>query len=197
MESLPEEVKNLLYSPEMLTTIRKVGEKNQLHIDQIGILQAETSSVMLGFTETHDFPNMIAKALTMDISKASIIAKDIDEMLFSKIRNSMKKTDEHTIIAPKISAPAAVSVASTEGKSVVMPSAAKAPAPAAPAVPTPPPATPPAPAMQHVEAMLSAPTVSMAPKPAAPSTPEPDVKKSDTPAPPPIYKTDPYHEPIE
>ncbi len=225
MESLPEEVKNFLYSPDMLTAVRKVGEKNQLHIDQIGILQAETTSVMLGFTETHDFPYMLSQALNVDVSKATAIAKDLDDTLFSQIRSSMKKADEHATAVPTtvIAAPPAVATPPMPEKSVVMPSATKALTPAvaplslpvtppvapapksastpAPVVTPPPPIEKPAsmPAMQHVDAMLSAPTVSIAPKPAAPTipTPTPDVKKSDAPAPPPTYKTDPYHEPID
>lgn len=214
IDSLPEEIQNLLYSPEMYTAIKQVSAKHQLHVDQMDLLETETSQVMLGITQTAQFPKTIAQSLKVDAAQAEAIAKDIDEVLFSQVRSAMKKADEHTaVMATPSVPPAIINPPTTAGeKSVVMPSAAKAPVPTvtAPAPATVPAATPVPPvvkpvatdAMQHVEAMLSAPTVSIAPKPAAPvipvpTPPAPDVKKSDAPTPPPIYKTDPYHEPVD
>jgi len=223
LEQLPPEVRNIIYGPEMRTVLMDAGDKQKLHLDQVAKLEAETSAVMLGFTEPHDFVSMLVEKLVIDNEKATAIAKYIDEMLFSKIRNSMKQADTHITSTPVPSNPPAISAPlvpvgnKTDEKSVVMPSAAKAPVPAVsqPAAPTIPLAdapTPPMikpaglPAMPHVDAMLSQPTVSIAPKPdvasATPPTPaaapvSAEIKKSDTPTPPPIYKTDPYHEPID
>ena len=221
---LPEQVQDLLYSHKMFGILQEVANKNQLHIDQLGTLEMETGQVMLGFTEAKDYPDALMQSLQIDKVKADTIAKEIDEMLFSKIRDAMKQTSAAAIAPEKISNPPAMSASAVPEKSVVMPSAAKAPVPTvttpapsatpltaintpAPAVPTSPaaPAMPavikPAglPVMPHVDAMLSAPTVSIAPKPADVTTPTPtDVKKSDAPAPAPTYRaTDPYHEPID
>jgi hypothetical protein len=221
LDTLPDEVKKLLYSPEMLTAIRKVGEKNQLHIDQIGVLQTETTAVMLGFTEMKDFPKKISKNIDVDETKSIAIAKDVDEILFSKIRGQMKTND------------AVPTQPAVEGKSVVMPSASKmadvkpasAPTtPPTPVAPSAPPVTPAAPKpttptnlpsieMNKAEVMLTQPTVSIAPKnpasssevlassktvpPAAPVASQDPTKTSATPPPPPVYKTDPYREPPE
>ena len=232
MDSLPEEVQDLLYSPEMYGAVRQVSLKHKIHVDQMDLLETETAQVMLGFTQTVDFPKAVAQSLKVDAVQAEAIAKDIDETLFVKIREAMKHSDQKTAPATQsISNPLATSVRAPEEKSVVMPSAAKAPVPvvttptlaqpAAPAAtisaPTATPAVPEIikpvglPMIEHVDTMLSQPTVSIAPKPTmqtvpasapavpAATTPTPvvDVKKSDTPAPPPIYKTDPYHEPID
>ena len=231
IDELPEEIQNLLYSPEMYTAVKQVSSKHQLHVDQMDLLETETAQVMLGFTETAQFPQAIAQSLKLDTTQATAIAKDINDTLFVKIREAMKpKVVEAT---QKISNPPAATTPAVSEKSVVMPSAIKAPEPVA-AVPATPAAAPavesvapsaPMPAMQtipsmpaivkpvglpmmpHVDAMLHEPTVSIAPKPAAttapvapatPTAPAPvDIKKSDTPATPPIYKTDPYHEPID
>ena len=225
-EALPEAVKDMLYSAELTAIIQKVGEKNKLHYDQMGRLEIETHNVLLGFTDTEDYAPILMKTLEVDQGTARTITEDMNELLFSKIREDMKQATTAASMPEKISNPPAMSAPAMPEKSVVMPSAAKAPVPAVTTpVPTATPSTPAVPApsvpeiikpvgmpmMQHVDAMLSQPTVSIAPKPVAPAstpapatmppvaatTPAPDVKKSDVPAPPPIYKTDPYHEPID
>ena len=234
---LPPEIKSLLYSAEMSAAIHQVGERNKLHYDQMGRLEMETTNLMLGFTDTSDYPAILEKVLPVDSTQAQTIAKDINDTLFVKIREAMKPKAADA--APKVSSPAAVSmppmpahVAETlPAKSVVMPSSAKAPEPAvtptpkegtAPAAaPTTPVASAPTmqtvpaivkpvgmPMVQHVDDMLSKPTVSMAPvkpvdtveiiastKTDAPTPTAPTV--SEPPKPAPVYKTDPYHEPVD
>jgi hypothetical protein len=225
--ALPEEIQDMLYSTDFTTIIQKVGEKNKLHYDQMGRLEMETRNVLLGFTDTPDFAAIIAKALDVEQNIATAITQDLNDLLFSKIRDTMK--DAVAITPAKIPNPPAVTTPPMPEKSVVMPSAAKAPVPtvttpapvATPTTPTPSPTAAPSapsvpeiikpvgmPMMQHVDAMLSQPTVSLAPKPTVTPTPAPvalanapvpvvDIKKSDAPTPPPIYKTDPYHEPVD
>jgi hypothetical protein len=204
IDSLPDEVQDMLYSPEMYAAIKQISVKHQLHIDQMDLLEAETSQVMLGITETSQFPEILKQSLKVDNTQAGAIAKDIDEMLFSKIRDAMKKAYEQSTTAPE--------------KSVIMPSAmaASAAAPATPAasplstdmqidppatsVPAPAPAkvVAPAPQMHEADVMLSESTVSL------PTNPSNLPKKNETAAPattkievPPTYKADPYREPIE
>ncbi len=267
MAALPPEVQDILYSDEMSNTIQKVGEKNKLHYDQMGRLEMETTNVLLGFTETADLQGILAQVLSVDEGIAETIVSDLNELLFSRIRNSMKETTKEPEKA--ISSPSAMAMSvAIEEKSVVMPSSiaktvgaemghASSPAPVtppvvptpAPAAPTTPVATPassipsttptiPAPAavpvsnqvtipvavpkpaviptaMPKVDTMLSQATVSLAPS--APTTPTstpvvPNItmppgeagpstssgQASVTPPKPgPIYKTDPYHEPID
>lgn len=214
IDALPSEIKAMVYSESMNKIIQQIGAKNQLHVDQIGALESEVVAAMIGITPLVELAANISDALDIDNVKSDAIVKDVNEQLLEKVRSTMKKTDERSATpTPAIINPPAVHTAPITEKSVIMPSAAKAPVPAVtPSMPLIPPVVKPAAldAMQHVDAMLSAPTVSMAPKPgtaptpATPavttptsaSTPTPDVKKSDVPAPPPIYKTDPYHEPI-
>ena len=209
LQQLPLEVKSLMYSDEMTLAIQKVGEKNKLHYDQMGTLELETKNVLLGFTETADYPEILAQSLSVERAQADTIAKDINDTLFVKIREAMKTgTSASATQVPTMSKPAAMNFpASTEEKSVVMPSAAKAPETPAPVVPAAPEVKPVGAMMQHIDAMLSQPTVSIAPKPADPmqnvpavpaiTLPTPDTPKNEAPKPGPIYKTDPYHEPID
>src|SRR6266404_4283908 len=87
---LPEEVKTLLYSPEMVSAIQKAGEKNRLHYDQMGTLERETANVLLGFTETADYAKILANTLSIDLAQAESVARDMNDMLFSKIRDALK-----------------------------------------------------------------------------------------------------------
>lgn len=207
-DALPPEIKSLIYTPEVTSAIQKVGEKNHLHFDQMGVLEVETSNVMLGFTDPKDLPQILAENLRIDRVQADAVIQDLNDSLFSKIRESMKKMYE--------SAPALV----VEKKSVVMPSSASIQPPTTPPRPVVPttapkpvvPATPPAPVAKptdvHAELMLREATVSMPPKivapaPAAsapasaPSNPTPSAPpKVEAPKPAP-YKADPYREPPE
>ena len=196
-DALPAEIKSLLYTPEVTSVIQKVGEKNKLHFDQMGILELETSSVMLGFTDTGDYEKIIADKLNINAEQAAQIVKDINDMLFVKIRNSLKvspSTPEKSVVMPS-------SVASTPQPTLT--SAAQAPlatdmqinAPVAkPEITAP---------LHEADVMLSEPTISIpkkvdapAPTPVAPTVPN-VTAKVEPPKPAPIYKADPYREPIE
>src|SRR3989344_1315550 len=162
-ESLPTEIKSLLYSPEMLMSVRQIAQKHQLHIDQTGILEDETSAVMLGFTDTADYPAVLAETMDIDIAKAGAVAQDVNDLLFTKIRDAMKRTYEQKKVVPVVmSAPVAIKTA--------------------PAVP-PPPAPAAKPTEPHpADLMLTQKTVSVAPTAPKPVTPAQTVPKPLAPA---------------
>lgn len=217
IDALPAEVKSFLYSKEMGAAVQQIGAKHQLHIDQIGALESEVAAAMIGVTEVNDLAENISDALNLDKGKSDLVAKDVGDQIFSKVRGSMKA---NTPPRPPVQIQAAPAPQA----------AASAPVPAATPIPvnTPKPATLPAPTtptMPKVDTMLSQPTVSVAPKPApaptvpispaasvtpsststpapapsAPATPPqaPAAPKPEVPKPPSTYKTDPYREPIE
>jgi hypothetical protein len=144
-----------------------------------------------------DFTKELMSVFQMDEAHAAAITKDVDDMLFSKIRGAMQKSYESN------KAPAATIKEALEPR----PAAPKAPLasvlPASSSVPpaTQPAATPPAatnpasasPDMHAAEVMLREKTVEVAPQPVAPKAP---VAQS-APSTPPIYKKDPYREPVD
>jgi hypothetical protein len=179
-DSLPEEVKNLLYSPEMSFIIQQIGQKNRLHIDQIDALNTEVGQVMLGFIEPKDFPIALAKMLHVDQTQAQAVVKDVNDMLFEKIRNSMKGVANQEAGAPSSLPP-------------------PPPAPRAPE-PTKPPQKPGE--IHPADVLLSQKTVSTPPVvPAVPPETTPSsTSSSEVPQKeqkPPQYKVDPYREPPE
>lgn len=216
MAKLPAHIRDFIYSPEMEAIIATIGKKNALHIDQIGALEAEAAAAMAGLTKTEELAENIEQGLQLDASKAAAVTKDINEMLFTKIRNDMKASSEPKVtpepakmplaaqipatapsFAPKVVMPSSITPATaTPTPSVVAPAA-----PIVPAAPTPTPQQPaPAPNLAHADAILSekkatppatAPVSAAAPAPAATPAPKTD------PALPQNYKADPYREPVE
>ncbi len=84
--SLPKSLREAISSIETADNIQEIGEKYKLHIDQVGKLGSETGLVMLGFTRPYLFPAKVAQALNIPREDASKIAQDINEKIFSQIR---------------------------------------------------------------------------------------------------------------
>jgi hypothetical protein len=222
-DSLPQEIKNVLYSPEMAFAIQQVGQKNHLHLDQIDFLNTETAQVMLGFVDIKDFTAELAESLNIGQFQAEVIAKDIEDSLFSKIRDAMKKVYEAgktptpvissvpPVIPPLPSAPQPPKQLSPLAD--ILPKKSS-PAPSAPipppAAPPPPPTIAPAPAIPKppvplapihtADTMLNEKTVQVAPvAQAGAPVPSANGAAASKPQPPKpdSYKKDPYREPIE
>lgn len=219
-DTLPPEIKEILYSPEMAFAVQQVGQKNHLHIDQIDFLNTETGQVLLGFVDVKDFTTELAENLNINNLMAETIAKDIDEMLFVKIRDAMKKVyEEGKKLAPITSSPTPVVSLSKlpplePRPTSSQPTPAITPAPTAPSAPVSAPATTPvvpqplvpakptiplAPTMAQAQTMLSQKTVEIAPQAAGQAKSPANPASNTTPQPPMPgnYKKDPYREPAE
>jgi len=179
--SLPKAIQDLLYSFEMTSIITKVGEKNSLHIDQMDRLNTETAQVMLGLTETKDFPEVIMEDLEIDRAKADAVAQDINDMLFIKIRDAMKQGT----IAGQASTPQTLAPLS----SVIPINKTPEPAPVVvPAAPTASLIPAKATEIHPADMMLTQKTVTTTATPTSPA------QKVEPPKPG-EYKADPYREP--
>ncbi|MDP4020830.1 MAG: hypothetical protein Q8P58_02210 [Candidatus Adlerbacteria bacterium] len=197
-QALPPEVKELLYSPEMTFTMQEVGKKNGLHIDQIDALNTETGEVMLGLATTQEFVTNLMEMLRIDRAKAEAVASDVNDMLFSRIRNSMKGADNQS--TPSTTTPLAQPT--KPALSSQLPTSSPTPPSPKPAPPsTPAPVTKPqVPLAPHPhDLMLVEKTVTTPATPA--KTPTPNTPAGQTPKPEPPkpqgYKSDPYREPPE
>lgn len=188
LNSLPEDIRTLVYSADMDAVIQKIGSSYQLHIDQLPLLEAEVGEVMLGFVSAQEFVSNLEKTLEIDSSKAEQITKDINDQLFVKIRESMKKLyGQGSSPAPAAPAPSAAPVVPAPAVPTVAP---VVPPPAVTASPTMPPSSAApaakAPEPHPADLMLTQKTVSAAPTPAKPAEIKPEP-----------YKADPYREPIQ
>lgn len=171
LHQLPPTAQEFIYSKDMGDILTKIGEKYALHLDQLGNLEHEAVSFMLGFTEPVDFTAYIAESVEVPPDKAANIAKDVNDLLLSKIRQDMKATipQEHSPVVegPEIASNPSLPV-SEPTPHTILPSS--------------------------VDTTLSNSTTQMLPKNDLSSTQE-----LTPPQQPPAssYKTDPYREPIE
>jgi hypothetical protein len=186
LAELPQDVRDAVLSSQLGEHLRDIGKKHSLHIDQIGKLEDETMLVMLGFFDPAQFNTQLEQQLLIPATDATAIAAEVTTAVFAPIRESlmhfldMKRSDPATTTAP----------------TAVAPSSAAQPAPVTPvatpvpeaqtAAPTP--IKPMLPPMPVAEQLLTEKTAAIAPKPAA---------APQEASPKPIYKADPYREPIE
>ena len=203
-DALPTDIKALVYSADMLNVTQTIGTKHQLHIDQIGTLEAETADVMSGFTKPEEFAANLAVSLNIDQQKAATLAQDVSDQLFVKIRESLKQLYRQGGSSAPTSPQLSVSMPSQPPKSSLPSTPAVqpvqkplAPAPVSSAVLTPKPQMPLAPHphdLTLVEKTVTTPaTPTKTPVPVAP----PAQGAAVPPPKPTDYKSDPYREPPE
>ncbi len=77
-------------SMDSTNNIRAIGNKYALHVDQIGELGDEIGLVMLGLTKTGDFVTHLIARLGLDRPVAEAIAREVNEQIFLKIRESLQ-----------------------------------------------------------------------------------------------------------
>lgn len=214
---LPQYLKDFVYSSEMTKILQVVGAKHNLHIDQIGELEAEAAAAMMGITRTEDLEENIARSLALDPQKAAAVTREVNDLLFVKVREGMKASAEPKPVVEIPKTPLAAQTPNpmpAQTPSVVMPSSIPtAPLVAATpsttpvsavtsAAPTTSPAKPAAtPDLGAADALLSEKKVTPPPATppsglAVPTTSAVPAAKTD-PAQPQPYKADPYREPVE
>src|SRR3989344_2703836 len=88
---IPEDVKKALFATTTSDAIFEVGKKHGLAIDKMGELSDETGLVMLGMTKPSEYIKNLEKRLGVEAIKAKEIAEDINQKVFSPIRESLKK----------------------------------------------------------------------------------------------------------
>lgn len=101
-DDLPEDLQKALFSTQTSDAIFEVGKKHGLVIEKMGELADETGLVMLGMTKPNEYIKNLEKRLGVEVIKAKEIAEDINQKVFSPIRESLKKI--HGITA-KVSPP--------------------------------------------------------------------------------------------
>lgn len=92
---LPEEIQDVMASMDSTYAIRTIGQKHQLHIDQIGELADAVGLVMLGLEKTDKLLSNIQTRLKIDQTTANAIAREVNEQIFLPIRESLQKLHEN------------------------------------------------------------------------------------------------------
>lgn len=196
LNSLPQDIRVYMYSPEARDILMKIGERNKLHLDQLTLLQAEVNSVMLGFTEPEQFVEMLESNVRLEKPLAEAVAKDVNDLFLLKIRESMKKTYE----AQKEGTPVPISKPEAAAP-IPTPTPTSAPAPVAPLGRSPATGEAKPQTVTPADILLTQKSVTIA----QPTTnnqqqttnnQQSSAQKPETPVKPKPYTVDPYREPI-
>ena len=89
-DALPESIQEMIMSSNYEDTLITVGQKNNLTVNQMGILERETTLVMMGLTDPKDFEIDITRELGVDNAKGNQIVTEINEKIFLNIRTLLK-----------------------------------------------------------------------------------------------------------
>lgn len=89
-DALPKSIQEIILSTNYEETVIEIGKQYQLNVEQMGILERETTVVMMGLVPTTDFETELTRELKIDKVKGSQIAQTVNEKIFSKIRELLK-----------------------------------------------------------------------------------------------------------
>ncbi|MDO8658983.1 MAG: hypothetical protein Q7K54_00105 [Candidatus Parcubacteria bacterium] len=89
-DALPDSIKEVILSSHYEESLIEIGKQYNLNVEQLGIVERETTLTMMGLTPTKDFEGELARELSIDRTKVSQVVKDINEKIFLKIRELLK-----------------------------------------------------------------------------------------------------------
>lgn len=90
-KTLPQDLKDAIDSVEIGDLVAKIGDENNLMLDQSAELMDQTALVMLGIISSEEFSNNLVKKLQISDDKANVIGAEINDKIFNKIRESLQK----------------------------------------------------------------------------------------------------------
>ena len=90
-DTLPEEIKEAIFSVDSAEAITSIGQKYSLHIDQTALLGQETGYVLLGITDPMEFAPILASKLGVDKQTAGNIVMDINDKIFVKVKEALRQ----------------------------------------------------------------------------------------------------------
>src|SRR5690348_837509 len=96
MENIPQQFKELARSAELYDTVEKIGATFDLHIDQIGELDAEIRDILEGSSQSADFSKHVAERLEIDRSLAEKITLAVNKEIFGAIKSKLQSMTTNT-----------------------------------------------------------------------------------------------------
>src|SRR4051812_21420123 len=89
LAQLPSNVREAIVDSGFEEKVRTIGQKQNLHVDQIGLLGDETTLVMLGFVKPDAFQGQLVEQLRLSPQQAQAIAGEINTTILLPIRESL------------------------------------------------------------------------------------------------------------
>ena len=101
--NLPSELKQAIFSVDYPKQLQEIVKRNKLLIDQAGQLEAETTLVMAGIEPLKDYIDNLVKNVGLNRNLATVVAHDVDELIFKNIRDALRKMGEEEEVETKVS----------------------------------------------------------------------------------------------
>lgn len=95
-QELPQILQNALLRPTLTSSIRLIAEKHHLPTEKASLLEDEVVLTLLAFEPLTRFDERIMAELLIPGSVAASVARDLDEMIFTEVREDLTEiTKEH------------------------------------------------------------------------------------------------------
>ena len=91
MKRIPQEVREVISNSGWERIVFNIGREHKLHIDDIDTLSVETIITMIGLEHPNDFSENLQKRIDLDDETLYKIVDEINDRLFSKIRDALKE----------------------------------------------------------------------------------------------------------
>jgi hypothetical protein len=102
INTLPPEIKQVIYSMDYPKKLQEIVKNNKLMIDQAGKLEAETTLVIAGIEPLDKYVSNLINHVGLPSIQASIVAHDVNESIFKGIRESLKKINDQIVEEDKV-----------------------------------------------------------------------------------------------
>lgn len=89
-EALPKSIQDLILSDYYQETLMGLGQKHQLNIEQLGIIEREVTMVLMGLINSSNFEGELTRELRVDKEKGRAITQDVSDKVFAKVRELLK-----------------------------------------------------------------------------------------------------------
>ncbi|MBU1179075.1 hypothetical protein KKB69_01950 [Patescibacteria group bacterium] len=90
-QKLPPDVKEAYFGVNTAEILQSIAKENNLTTEKLGIMADETGLLMLGITHPAEFISNLANRMDLQKELARKVAHEINEKIFSKIRESLRK----------------------------------------------------------------------------------------------------------
>ena len=108
-ELLPEDIRNVITSSDYQMQLFELAKKYKLTYEQLGSLEFETTTVLLGVSDPKDYLTNVAEALHKKPEELAPIVEEIKQQVFTPIRASLiqlYESGETETTTPVVATPA-------------------------------------------------------------------------------------------
>ncbi|OGI87275.1 hypothetical protein A2995_01195 [Candidatus Nomurabacteria bacterium RIFCSPLOWO2_01_FULL_33_24] len=90
-DNMPEDIKQIIVSSDYQDGLVNISKKFKLNIEQLGVLEINTTMVLLGIINPNKLQEELEKELNINSEKTKGITKEINDQIFHKVKWSLEK----------------------------------------------------------------------------------------------------------